>query len=261
MFEGVEAGGDDGGGSSRVAVSTGVSLIVYGIIGAVLIAVGGSFGASMADDDDEPIQVSFQAPAPEPVAELPPPPPPAPKPEKNKRKKKGNKPPTAPVEISEEKLAEGNEGDFMSSVTEDSLADIGDPLGDDPLGDLGGGIAPPPPPPPPPAATGSKSRYGNVKSIEYLPDTAEKPVAKAGNQSPEYPDDARKKGREGLVVLRIVVTVDGRVGDVEVLSGDEPFVSAAIAAVKTWRYSPAMVDGRAEAVHRRVRLPFRLKAA
>ena len=38
-----------------------------------------------------------------------------------------------------------------------------------------------------------------------------------------------------------------------------PFVAAALAAVRTWHYSPALVDGQATAVFRIVKIPFRLR--
>jgi protein TonB len=62
-----------------------------------------------------------------------------------------------------------------------------------------------------------------------------------------------------MVVLRFVVTREGRVADIQVVEGSEPFVSAAIAVVKAWRFSPARVDGRSEDAWHRVRLPFQLR--
>jgi protein TonB len=76
---------------------------------------------------------------------------------------------------------------------------------------------------------------------------------------PRYPAAARAKGREGQVILKIVVSETGRVTRVQVLRGDEPFASAAVAAVKLWRYRPARVDGQATAVFRIVKVPFRLR--
>ncbi len=253
MFEGVEAGGDDGGGK-RAAVSTGVSLVVYGIIAAVLVAVGGSIGAKVVEKD-EPVEVSFKTPAPPPpVEEAAKPPPPAPKP---KARQKSNEPPAAPTIISDEQLAEGNEKDFRSSVSRDALESLGAPVEGDGPGGLGGG-APPPPPPPPVVTQGGDNEPDRPV---YMRDPSTRPVARSGNASPVYPEVARKKGREGVVVLRFVVTTDGRVSKIQVVSGDEPFVSAAIAVVQRWRYQPATVDGRAEPVYHRVRIPFRLKAS
>lgn len=54
-------------------------------------------------------------------------------------------------------------------------------------------------------------------------------------------------GAEGdaVVILQFVVDVDGTVRDVEVLAGDEPFASEAVAATRGWIFSPAQRAGRA----------------
>jgi protein TonB len=252
MFEGIEAGGEEGG-AKRAAVSTGVSLVVYGIIGAAVLAVGGSLGAG-AMKRDEPVEVSFKAPAPPPpVAELPPAPPPAPKPA---GKKTSNKPPPAPAVVSDDELAEANEAGFKSSVTRDSLLELGALSGEEGLGAM---AAPPPPPPPPPASTELEDARDKHKPV-FVADDSQRPRPSSANPRPVYPDTARKSGREGDVVLRFIVTRSGEVDGIEVVSGDEPFVSAAVAAVKQWRYQPGRVDGRAEAAYHRVRIPFRLKS-
>ncbi|MCP3064028.1 TonB family protein [Myxococcus sp. K38C18041901] len=92
-----------------------------------------------------------------------------------------------------------------------------------------------------------------------LPESAKPPVELAGNLQPEFPQQARSAGREGLVVLKLVVTERGEVRDVTVMRGEEPFVSAAMRAVSTWRYQPAVLEGRPISVYRVVKVPFRLR--
>lgn len=92
-----------------------------------------------------------------------------------------------------------------------------------------------------------------------LPEAATPPKELSSNLLPEFPADMRAKGQEGLVILKLVVEVDGRVSNIQVMRGDEPFVGAALAAVRTWRYEPALVDGQPTAVFRIVKVPFRLK--
>ena len=65
--------------------------------------------------------------------------------------------------------------------------------------------------------------------------TSLQPVAKV---SPVYPPAAKKAGIQGLVLLRPTVATDGSVSNLEVLSGDSQLASAALAAVKQWRYAP-----------------------
>lgn len=92
-----------------------------------------------------------------------------------------------------------------------------------------------------------------------LPEDAEPPEPSEGNAQPEYPESARTTGQEARVVLKIVVELDGHVGRVQVLKGEEPFVSAALAVVKTWKYEPATLEGAPLAVFKIVNITFSLR--
>jgi len=61
------------------------------------------------------------------------------------------------------------------------------------------------------------------------------------NPKPLYPQEARKKGYEGEVLLRVEVLSNGRVGEIEVRrsSGHEVLDRSAITTVKQWRFVPA----------------------
>lgn len=63
----------------------------------------------------------------------------------------------------------------------------------------------------------------------------------AENPKPTYPQEARKKGYQGEVILKVEVLSNGRVGQVEVKrsSGHEILDRSAFAAVKEWRFVPA----------------------
>lgn len=58
---------------------------------------------------------------------------------------------------------------------------------------------------------------------------------------PIYPEEARRKGYEGRVVLRVEVLPDGQVGKIELktTSGYEILDRPAMAAVKQWKFIPA----------------------
>lgn len=76
---------------------------------------------------------------------------------------------------------------------------------------------------------------------------------------PRYPEDARRDGLEGVVILEAVISASGCVRAVSVVKGVEPrldFQSAK--AVAQWRYRPARLDGRPVAVHLWVTVTFRL---
>ncbi|HYD48311.1 MAG TPA: TonB family protein [Terriglobales bacterium] len=98
---------------------------------------------------------------------------------------------------------------------------------------------------------------GKVGVVE-LPSGATPPVALASNRQPRYPRQARRSGKTGMVVLKVVIQADGGVGEISVESGEQPFVEAAIGAVKEWRYRPALYQGVAISVYRIVRIRFEL---
>ena len=87
------------------------------------------------------------------------------------------------------------------------------------------------------------------------------PQPKATNQPPEYPREMRHEGRVGSVTLRVLIDARGRVAEVVRLAGDEPFVTAAIESVRTWRYDPATRNGEPLAAFRLVKFEFRLTEA
>lgn len=61
----------------------------------------------------------------------------------------------------------------------------------------------------------------------------------------EYTHAARAEGIEGKLKLRVTVAGDGSVANVEVLSSVSPELdAAAVAAVRQWRFKPAMACGK-----------------
>lgn len=77
--------------------------------------------------------------------------------------------------------------------------------------------------------------------------------------APQYTEEARKSGIQGVVILEIIVETDGRVSGGRVLKPLPHGLSAsAIDAVRQWRYAPARND-RGQPVRALVTidLPFR----
>ena len=58
--------------------------------------------------------------------------------------------------------------------------------------------------------------------------------------APVYPAIALKMRIEGTVKLDVTIDADGTVSDVKVVSGHQLLASAAVDAVKKWRYEPAV---------------------
>lgn len=75
---------------------------------------------------------------------------------------------------------------------------------------------------------------------------------------PIYPQDAINAHIEGVVELEAIIMRDGSVRDVKVMSGDKKLAPAAVAAVKQWRFEPAVIDGKLVESKQDVRLTFRL---
>lgn len=61
------------------------------------------------------------------------------------------------------------------------------------------------------------------------------------NPIPEYPSMARRKGEQGRVLLKVLVTLNGDAGNVtlEKSSGSSYLDEAAMNAVKSWKFTPA----------------------
>jgi protein TonB len=96
--------------------------------------------------------------------------------------------------------------------------------------------APPPPPPPPPprvVAPAEPVRVGGVvkepRVVKLVP--------------PLYPPLASRARVTGTVILEAILTEDGTVDQIRVISGHPLLIDAAINCVKQWRYEPTLLNG------------------
>lgn len=71
---------------------------------------------------------------------------------------------------------------------------------------------------------------------------------------PVYPDDAKRI--QGTVVLHAILSVDGAVKELEVVSGDPFLANAAITAVRQWKYKPTLLNGKPVEVDTTVKIDF-----
>ena len=60
--------------------------------------------------------------------------------------------------------------------------------------------------------------------------------------APIYPDIARKMKLNGTVRVQIVVSPDGNVKETKVIGGHPILVTAAVDAVKKWKFDPASAE-------------------
>jgi TonB family protein len=79
--------------------------------------------------------------------------------------------------------------------------------------------------------------------------------------SPAYPIEAAREGIEGVVKLEVSVGSDGTVRSVHVVSGPAMLSSAAVSAVRDWRYSETFLAGQAVESEHYVSMVFRLATA
>ncbi len=88
------------------------------------------------------------------------------------------------------------------------------------------------PPPPKPAAPQRVKQGGNVTAALILNQTR-----------PLYPALARQARIQGNVVLHAIIDKEGKVAQLEVISGHPLLVQSALDAVKQWRYKPTQLNG------------------
>ena len=77
---------------------------------------------------------------------------------------------------------------------------------------------------------------------------------------PVYPDLARKAHIQGDVRLQAVITREGTIAELSVISGHPMLAPAALDAVRQWRFRPYMLNGQAVPVETTITVNFRLGA-
>ena len=79
--------------------------------------------------------------------------------------------------------------------------------------------------------------------------------------NPEYPKDVKKKRIQGLVTLRILISRQGDVSQVTLVSGHPALAPLAIDAVKQWRYKPYLLQEEPVEVETTVQINFTLSGS
>jgi protein TonB len=102
-------------------------------------------------------------------------------------------------------------------------------------------------PPPPRAPQAPVRPGGNLR-----------PPEKVHHVVPAYPSIARSARVSGTVILEAVIAEDGRVQDVRVLRSIPLLDDAAADAVRQWRFTPTLLNGRPVRVLMTVTVSFAL---
>lgn len=76
---------------------------------------------------------------------------------------------------------------------------------------------------------------------------------------PRYPPLAVQTRQSGTVVLHAIISRDGRINALEVVSGSPFFVQAALDAVRQWRYRPTLLNGEPVEVETTITVVFHLQ--
>jgi len=129
--------------------------------------------------------------------------------------------------------------------------------GGTPGGVLGGIIgsvpsaALPPPPPPPVKAVDTKPKRitigGNVQQAKLV-----------RQPKPVYPPLAKQARISGIVHLAAVISKDGTIQDLKVISGHPLLIPSALEAVKQWVYQPTLLNGEPVEVSTQIDVNFTL---
>jgi TonB family protein len=91
----------------------------------------------------------------------------------------------------------------------------------------------------------------------YVASKALKPPKAKQMVPPDYPDSEKKSGKEGVVVLHVVVDDQGKVRLPTVDTSPSPqLAKSAVEAVKKWTFAPAKLNGRPVAALIKVEMQF-----
>jgi TonB family protein len=77
--------------------------------------------------------------------------------------------------------------------------------------------------------------------------------------APVYPVEARQAHVQGTVLLQARISKEGRIVDLQLISGPKELVAAAIGAVQQWRYRPYLLMGEPVEVETQIQVNFQLR--
>lgn len=79
-----------------------------------------------------------------------------------------------------------------------------------------------------------------------------------GERVQRFPVEARKAGIQGAVIVEVIIDQEGCVRHPQVLKGVPSLDGAALAAVQSWTFQPARLEGEVVAVYYVLSVPFKL---
>ena len=76
---------------------------------------------------------------------------------------------------------------------------------------------------------------------------------------PVYPPDARQARIQGVVLLKATISKEGRIADLQLISGPKELAGAAMGAVQQWRYRPYLLMSNPVEVETQIQVNFQLR--
>lgn len=86
-----------------------------------------------------------------------------------------------------------------------------------------------------------------------------KPPIRTRYVAPEYPSIALSVRKQGVVIIEAIIGTDGKVEEARVLRPMPLLEEAALAAVRSWEYTPTLLNGQPTPVIMTVTVQFTLK--
>jgi protein TonB len=147
------------------------------------------------------------------------------------------------VEVS----AKSSEASIVQAVATSGVESAASGIGSGPAGGSGNGLS----------GNGSANGVGRDSPARAV---ITAPARYSDTPKPAYPDTARREGREGRVLLRVLIDEQGETKTVEVSrsSGSDALDHAATSAIKRWRFHPAKSGERSIESWVNVPIDFRL---
>ena len=104
------------------------------------------------------------------------------------------------------------------------------------------------------------SLLGDTQDVVMTDDSVDSPPRPTYQAPMQYPKDARAQGKEGYVVLSLLISATGEIEQVEVLESSPGgvFEQAARRGIREWRFRPAQYQGRNVKVWAKQRIRFNL---
>lgn len=142
----------------------------------------------------------------------------------------------------------GNIPNHLSQRDLENIEEIGDAAGPFIPGIPGGtGVRAAAPPPPPPVQ-GPRRISGPISQAAIV-----------FRVEPVYPALPLQMHRSGRVELHAIISTDGTIQSLEVVSGDPLFYASALNAVRQWRYRPTLLNGQAVEVDTVITVIYRVQ--